>query len=165
MKESEVYINFFRRNIWIILLPLVTGLILSTIFYALAPEKARLEQVFRIEYQVENADVKIALADQAVAETRAQKFNQAFPETKAIIYKSAPLLIAIEVDSPSREDAYDVMLRINDYLDKNFNVAEAAPLVVSAVQPLGLKFLLSGILGGFLAGFAIALFLEYRKNY
>jgi len=165
MKESEVYINFFKRNLWWILVPLIIFLIISTIFYALAPEKSRLGQVFRIDYQIENADVKMALADEAVAETRAQKFNQAFPDTTAVIYKSAPLLISIEVDSPVRENAYEVMLRINDYLDKNFSVTEAAPLAVTAVVPSGFKYLLSGILAGFLTGLIISLIKEYRKNY
>ena len=165
MKESELYINFLKRNwLWFIL-PLIISLLLSIYFYAQVPSKVKISQTFKMEYELQNIDTILALTDQAVAQLRAQRFSDLFDDSEALIYKSAPLSINIDAVSSNRNLSYALLVKEVEYLKQNFNVGELTSPQITQVEPNLFKYLISGLIVGGLIGLMLSLVREYLKNY
>src|SRR3989344_3394344 len=122
MKESELYINFLKRNWPWFILPLIISLFLSIYFYAQVPSKIKISQTFKMQYDLQNIDTILALTDQAVAQLRAQRFADVFGNSQALIYKSSPLNISIEATSLNRDTSYALLLKEAEYLRQNFQI-------------------------------------------
>ena len=118
-----------------------------------------------MEYSIENIDVKLALADQAVSELRLQGFDKEFKNTKVSVYKSAPLSISIEVLSGDKAEGFEVLLKEKEYLRQNFSVSELTETEIVQIEPNLMKYLTGGLFSGFLLGLIISLMFEYRRNY
>lgn len=165
MKELMLYWQFFKRNILLLLLPILIGLIISIFFYSQVATQTKISQSFRMEYSIENIDTVLALTDQAVTELRLQRFEALFPNSSVLVYKGAPLTINIETVSQDRNTGYELLLKEITYLRENFSVSELNKPAVSFTEPNAFKYFLSGILPGFLFGLATSLIREYLKNY
>lgn len=165
MKESRLFLTFIRKNFILLIAPVFLGLLISIYFYSQQPPQSKLFQSFRFEYSLDNVDTVIALADQAVTELRIQGFDAEFPGSKAIIYKPGPLAIAIEVLSPDRNSGYELLLKETGYLRQNFTVSTLTEPQISIIEPNIFKYILTGVLVGFLAGLIVSLCREYLRNY
>lgn len=165
MKESEIYLSFLKRNLLILIIPLLLGILAGSFFLSQVKSKTKISQSFRMIYNLEDVNTILALTDQAVFELRAQRFSRLFPDASDSIYKSGPLAITIDTTSGQRETAYGLLLKEAVYLGQNFSVAQLNQPEISQVEPSVIKYLLSGILAGFLGGLLLALVKEYLKNY
>lgn len=165
MKESQLYIVFIQKNLIWLLAPTLLVLIISIYFYAQVPTRTRITQTFKMSYKLENIDSLLALTDQIVAEMRAQKFANLYPESSVSIYKSAPLNISIESTSLNRDTSYALLLKESEYLRQNSQVEELTTPEISSIEPSLLKYLLSGLIIGGLIGLIASLIREYLKNY
>lgn len=165
MKESQLYLDFIKRNLITLVSPVVLVLIISIYFYAQVPAQTKISQSFKMQYQLEDINAVLALTDQAVAELRAQRFAQIFPESSASIYKSAPLNISIESTSLERDTSYALLLKETEYLRQNFQVEELTSPEIILIEPNLFKYLVSGLIVGGLIGLVISLVREYLKNY
>lgn len=165
MKESALFINFFKRNSGLLAIPLFLGLVLSVYFYAQAQTKIQISQAFNMSYNLENINIVLALTDQAVTQTRIQNFQNFYPDSNAIIYKSSPLTVMIETQALTKEIAYELFLKESGYLRQNFSVTELTQPQIITLEPSLLKYLISGLLLGFLVGLITSLVREYFRNY
>lgn len=165
MKETELYINFLKRNWLFLLIPVIICLITSLYIFALIPSQTKISQTFKMDYNLANIDTILALTDQAVAQLRLQRFASLFSNSSVTIYKSAPLSISIEATSPSRDSSYALLLKETDYLRQNFSVSELTSPEISQIEPNLFKHLISGLIIGGLIGLIASLVREYLKNY
>lgn len=165
MKESALYLNFIKRNLVILVIPLLSGILLSSFLLSQVKSQTKLAQSFKMIYNLADLNQSLALTDQAVAELRSQKFASLYPSAKSVIYKSAPMLINIEAVSSDNKIAYELLLKETNYLTQNFSVSQITQPEVAQVEPSVVKYLLTGILIGFLSGLIIALSIEYLKNF
>jgi len=165
MKESELYINFLKRNWLFFLLPLLISLILSVYFYAQVPTQVKISQTFKMNYNLQNIDTILALTDQAVMQLRLQKFSDVFSESSVTIFKSAPLNISIEATSKERDNSYNLLLKEVEYLRQNFQVQDLTSPEIALIEPSLFKYLISSLIIGGLIGLIISLIREYLKNY
>ncbi len=165
MKESELFINFAKNHILALILPIILGCLISVYFYSSEPAQTKISQSFKLEYALEDINDSVTLADQAVTELRAQRFDLGFPGSQVTIYKPGPLTIAIEILAEDRNVGYGLLLKETEYLRKNFSAGALAQPQLSLVEPSLLKYLLTGMLIGFLIGLSFSLTREYLKNY
>lgn len=165
MKESQLYIDFVKRNLLLLIAPVILVLIISIYLYAQVPSKVRISQTFKMQYNLENIDTLLALTDQAVAEMRAQRFSDVFGNSTVSIFKSAPLNISIDATSLNRDTSYALLLKETEYLRQNFTVAELTNPEITQIEPNLFKYLVSGLIIGGLIGLIISLIKEYLKNY
>lgn len=143
--ESELYIKFLKRNLWLMLLPFIICLGISIFLYSTESAKTRLFQVYRMNYDLENAEVKMALTDTAVSEIRLQNLEAGFENSKATVYKSSPLDIAIDVVALDKNQGYELLIKITNFLRTNFSVSEITPVQIFLVEPSLLKYLIGGV--------------------
>lgn len=157
--------QFVKRNSVSLLLPIILGVFISVISYAQVPTKIRITQEYKLTFNLENIDTVLALTDQAVAELRAQRFSEVFPDSTVSIYKSAPADIVIEGTSLTRENSYGLLLKEAEFLRQNFPSQELNSPQISQIEPNLFKYLVSGLIVGGLAGLLISLIREYFRNY
>lgn len=165
MRESALYLNFIKRNLLVLVISLLTGILLGSFLLSRVKSQTKIAQSFKMIYNLADLNQSLALTDQAVAELRSQKFASLYRSAKTVIYKSAPMLINIEAVSPDNQVAYELLLKETNYLTQNFSVSQITQPEVTQVEPSVVKYLLTGILTGFLSGLIIALSFEYLKNY
>lgn len=165
MRESQLYIQFVKNNFLFLFLPVVFSLIISVYLYASVPTYSKVAQTYKLNYTLENIDAIMALADQAVTETRAQKFVDAFPGASVNIYKSSPFNVSVEVTSLQRETSYALLVKEIEFLRQNFSVQELTGPEISIIEPNLFKYLMSGLIVGGLVGLIFSLTREYLRNY
>jgi len=165
MKESALYLDFIKRNLLILIIPLLTGILASSFLLSQVTIQTKIAQSFKMIYNPADLNQSLALTDQAVAELRSQKFASLYPSASTTIYKSGPLLISIEAVSADNQTAYGLLLKETGYLTQNFSVTQITQPVVTRVEPSAVKYLLTGMSVGFLIGLVSALIKEYLKNY
>lgn len=165
MKESRLFLDFVRRNFILLFGPVFLGLLISFYIYSEQPAQNKLSQSFKFEYNLENIGSSLALAEQAATELRLRGFDSNFPDSKAVIYKGAPLTITIDVFSLDRGSGYALLLKETEYLRQNFSVSTLTEPKTSIVEPDILKFLLAGLLPGFFIGLTVSLCKEYLQKY
>lgn len=165
MKESQLYLEFLKRNWLFFLGPIIVSLIVAVYLYAQEPSVIKISQTFKMQYNLENIDTILALADQAVAELRSQRFGDLFANSSVSIYKSSPLSVSVEATSLNRDTSYNLLLKEVEYLRQNFLVAELTSPEISQIEPNLFKYLISGLIIGGLIGLVTSLVREYLKNY
>ena len=165
MKESQLYIDFIKRNLIFLLLPVFLVLVISLYLYAQVPSKVKISQTFKMQYNLENIDTILALTDQAVSELRAQRFSDVFGQSSVSVYKSAPLNISIDATSLNRDTSYALLLKETEYLRQNFQAGELTNPEITQIEPNLFKYLISGLIIGGLIGLIISLIREYLKNF
>ena len=165
MKESQLYIDFIKRNLIFLLGPVFVTLLISLYFYAQVPSKVKISQTFKMQYNLENIDTILALTDQAVSELRAQRFSEVFGQSSVSVYKSAPLNISIDATSLNRDTSYALLLKESEYLRQNFQTGELTNPEITQIEPNLFKYLISGLIIGGLIGLIISLVREYLKNF
>ena len=165
MRESQLYIQFIKKNFLFLFLPVVFSLIISIYMYASIPAFSRVAQTYKLVYELENIDSVLALTDQAVTELRAQRFAEVFPDASVDIYKSSPFNVSIEATSLQRETSYELLLKEVEFLRQNFSVAGLTSPEISIIEPNLFKYLMSGLIIGGLIGLIASLTREYLRNY
>lgn len=165
MKESRLYLQFIKDNLFLLFVPVVISFLIGIYFYSSEITKTKLSQSFRTEYGLENMETSMSMADQAVAELRLADFDSHFPGTQALIYKPAPLIVSIEVLSEDKNTGFELLLKETEYLKKNFSVSTLTQIQAEIIEPSLFKYFLTSIILGGFAGLSFALGREYFKNY
>lgn len=165
MNESELYIDFAKRNFLILILPVILGLLLSIFFYAQEKPRIKASQSFRMIYNLSELNLTLALADEAVTELRYQRFSDLFPGSTLIVHKPGPLAITVDALSETKETSYALLLKSAQYLNENFSVGPMNQPEVIQVEPNLIKYIFSGLILGFLFGLTVALIKEYLHNF
>lgn len=168
MKESRLYLKFFKDNLLIILLPaLLLGVV--SLFYQLSkPEDYKATRLFEVIYNLENVSEKIALTDQAVAMTRSLNLTRALDvgdNTQVVVFKPSPLSIQIEARSVGEAESVEAVNKLSIFLSQNYHVKELGQaMVLKEDKSLSFPTLL-GFFAGMLAGLIFSLIRAYFKNY
>lgn len=165
MKESRLFIAFTRKYFVFLFFPVLLGLIISGYIYFQQSPQTKLSQSFKLEYNLENIETSLALTDQAVTELRLQNFDKYFPDSNAVIYKSGPLAITIESFSKDKTLGFQLLLKEAGYLRQNFRVSTITEPQIGLIEPNVLKYILTGLLTGFIAGLTLSLIREYLQSY
>lgn len=165
MTESGLYLNFIKRNLLFLVLPVLIGFLTGSFLLSQTQNQTKISQSFKLVYNLQELSEAFTITDQAVEELRAQRFAVLYPSATVAIYKSGPFLINIDAVSEQKEAAYELLLKETTYLNQNFFIIEVNKPEIIQVEPSIIKYLLSGILVGLVLGVVASLLKEYFKNY
>lgn len=165
MKESKLYLDFLKKNLFILLTPVFALCLISFFLYLNVPKLIKTSQSFKLVYSLENIGDALPLTDQVVSELRIQNFASNYEKAQAVIYKIAPLNIAIEVTALNNDDAYQILTKEVDYLSGNFSISRLNSPEITQVEPSLIKYLLTGISLGFVIGLLVSLIREYLNRF
>lgn len=168
MRESRLFLNFFKNNFWLILTPtLILGL--AGFYYQFSqPRQYQAGELLEMDYSDQNIPERIALTDQAVSLSRSEaiKLSKGIsPFTKVEVFKSGPLAIQILVTGadPQRIDAD--LKKLDSFLDQKFPLKKIGVSTFNSARANFTLGALTGLGGGFLLGTLTSLIKEYFKSY
>lgn len=167
MRESRIYLNFFRRNLIIIFTPAVLGFVIAYLYISQLPNVNVVTRLYEMSYEKNNISDSIALTDEAITEIRSGNIQKSIgidPKTQMIIYKPGPLSINLSIQSENLNLGPDLQ-KADNYLSNKFSVKKIGMDIKTIKEPNYFIYFLTGSLGGFLAGILTSLLREYFKNY
>jgi len=168
MKESQRYIKFFCRNIWILLVACVVGGCLGYLYQASQPVVYTTASLYSLDESRLVASEGVIKLDQAVAILRAEQMRRELgidTKSQVIIFKNSPLTVSLAVANADERLSKIDLGRIESYLSTNFPVkqlGQAATQLGSRSSKLGGGV---GIVVGLGCGLLIALLREYTTKY
>lgn len=167
MKESQLYINFFRRNLLIILTPIIVFLGLAFYYLQSLPQTFQYGQLFELNYTDQNASMKISQADEVVTLLRSRGLQsqlgvQPFALT---IYKPGPVAIKVVSSSETSLASQKDISLVSSYLKQNYDLKEIGQLEFSQIYPNYLLVYLKALGVGVLVGLLVSLTKEYFQKF
>lgn len=167
MRESRIYLNFFKRNLVIIFTPLILGVVFAYFYMVGLPNMYVLTRLYEISYNKSNITAQIALSDEAITEVRSANIQQSIginSGTGMTIYKPAPLSIYLILQSKNSNLSNDLQ-KADNYLTNKFPLKKVGIDISTIKKPNYPIYFLEGGIGGFLIGIFISLMQEYFRNY
>lgn len=168
MKESKLYLSFFKENLLLIVSPTLVLLLFSLYKAYYLPQI----HIYHSLYEIKSGDVnfnrKIAEADQAVTLLRSENIKKSLnisEDVKVQAFRPAPLLIKLELRSAQMTILGDENLKYEPFL---FNRYKAGKIGESYYSQELKPFLIYAVFGagvGFLLGFFISLLKTYFRKF
>lgn len=167
MRESRLYINFFRRNFLIILLPLLFSLSLGFYYSSQIPKSIIAGQLYEMPYRAENINIQVILTDEAVSLARESEGILGLgKEFEVRAYKTGPLSFYVSLKSAeTAEELKENFIKVDQLLIKKFGLNKEGQLQLSIEEPnlYKLIFLFGGF--GLTSGIVSALAREYFHKF
>jgi hypothetical protein len=166
MKESRQYLSFFKKNILIILIPMLVAPL--SYFFILERENKIVTITRLVEFSTPDKNLADAelLTDQAVKLLRSENLKQELKiNSKVSIYKYAPAVLSLEVSGIDAEQAKGDLSKLSRFTESRY--------LASALGRDSEKFLdekiysyLTILAGaGFLTGVIFSLAKSYFQNF
>jgi hypothetical protein len=166
MRESKLYINFFKKNLLLILIPTVT---LPLFVYFGTSDDTKLvsvERLIEIKSSPKNITEENALADQAVKLLRSENiYKQLKLNSKISVYKYAPAILKLEVSGQTQDQIRMDLNVLNELLSSRYIVSSLGKDIEGGSHVGAYIFPLLSVGGGFLIGIALSLTKEYFKSF
>lgn len=164
MKESQLYLNFFKKNLLLLILPLVLFSIVG--FYIQTTKPALYTMSRLLEANIFESDVqkRVLLIDQAVSTTRQQNVLESLssnPYMNLSLFKSAPLTVTVSATSQDPLVLKEGLNGVSDYLEVKYKLK----VVGQDITTTSRSNVLYGILLGAAAGALCGLFISLVKTY
>lgn len=168
MKESKLFLNFFKKNLLLILLPLVIFSILG--FYIQSSKPVVYLQTRVLEADIFKDDVtkKVLLIDQAVSTTRSANVITTLdiPEEVDInLFKSAPLTVNLTASSKDPLHLKEGLDNVSDHLMDKYKLNVVGKDIESSEKANLLYGLFLGTVIGAVCGLIISLIKTYFRAY
>lgn len=164
MKESIQFINFFKKNSLYLLIPAILVGICAFSYSLTLPSKYLVSQSLEFNYQLDDVNTKVVLADQAVARLRAlARLEEG--DIEIYVFKPGPLLIQIDVKSSQQGLSMQTNKKYVNEVESTYQVKKVGNAYENVSDVAYPKYLLGGIILGFSLGLLIALVKNYLHNY
>lgn len=167
MKESLLFIQFFKKNLIILLASTLVGCVFGYLLNNQKPTLYTHHTLLELNYPDYRVEDRIILADELVVKLRSDNLERALGlknNQNVKIYKPAPYAIKIEVVS----DNYNLSLIADNYkkhVVENYQVTQIGEVYASSTRP-SLSFdILLGLFFGLTIGMVISLVKSYLQNY
>lgn len=163
MRESRLYLNFFKKNLLVFALFGLTSLGIGFAYQTRQPVQVELTSLWQMDYDQTNVSERIALTDQAVTLVRSANLKSSIssPDVKIAVYKPGPLAIEIKTTGQVERVVAEVHRQFADYLISHFPVKQIGQEVVAYQQPQ----LVLGASLGLMVGLGIGLLISLIKTY
>lgn len=167
MKESKLFLNFFKENILLLVLPAMFFGVAGYFYQQSKPSTYKIGQLFEANYSILEVPAKVALMDEAVTLIRSSNLQAelGIKNAKVAVFKPGPLAIKIEAESQDREVLKSNLNKAEGYLVKNFDVKRVGIIDEQEIKPNLFLGGLAGLSAGFLLGFVVALTISYFKKF
>ncbi|MBI2021450.1 hypothetical protein HYS93_01035 [Candidatus Daviesbacteria bacterium] len=169
MKESRLYLNFFRKNFLIIFVAVLLFSAAGLFYQSSKQVNKKVSSLWQMNYQESSVSEKISLTDQAVTILRSQnlspEINSQKKKGETTIFKPGPLAIQIETKGADLDSAKYLNGQASKYLVENYKVSKIGNDYYSEENANVYLGLLIGFITGVFIGIIIALVRSYFKNY
>lgn len=168
MKESRLYLNFFKKNLLLLLLPVVLFSILG--FYIQSAKSIIYSRTRILETDIFEEDVtkKVTLTDQAVSTTRSANVLstlQISPNVEITLFKSAPLTVNLTASSRDPLPLKQSLDKVSVFLEEKYKLETLGQDTESINRPNLLYGTFLGAVMGALCGVIISLIKTYFRIY
>lgn len=168
MKESQVYLNFFKTNFRTILISTHLITAASLFYYSTIPSTYVASRIYEFPYNGQNLSQQIALSDTAVTLTRSLNIQQQLNLDNGVelkVTKIAPVVIKTDVESTNPQLVTPNMEKISSFLVPKYSLTVSGVDTQFEHQPNPWLFILVGLGVGFSLGILISLIRIYFKKY
>lgn len=158
MKESRLFLNYFKKNTVLILIP---TFIVATSFYYFQLRQPYINlksRLYVLEYDQNNIEKVILLTDSFVSIIRNTHLKEEIginKQSRVVAYKSGPLTVDITLVNPDENQAERDSAILESYITKKYPIntvghelsyTKKTPLWILAIIGLGVGFILGNIL-------------------
>lgn len=168
MKESGLYIQYFKNNFFWVFIPVIFFGALGYYFQLKQPVIYKLEGLYEVDSKSEEISRKVVLGDQAVINLRTANLQSDLDIPKEVnfnVFKDGPLGIKMEVSSIDSELLAGQLDKAESYLISKIAVKRVGNLNKVVIYPnLIIGFLIGLGIGG-LMGLTASLIKNYCKNF
>lgn len=168
MRESRIYLNFFKSNIPVIVLPSVITTAFGLYYYSTIPSTFVLSRLYEFSYNEQTLLQQIALSDTAVTLTRSLNIQSQLnmdPQVNLQVTKIAPVVIKTDIESSNAQLLEPNLQRVDNYLTGKYSLKKVGEDINMQHKPNIIFYILGSIAAGFSLGIFISLIKEYFKNY
>lgn len=168
MRESKIYLNFFKRNKWLILTP---AFLLSLTFFSYQTvQQPRVHQslLLEMEYNQENIQQRTVLLDEAVTLIRSAHLQNLLGLSggnELVIFKQGPLVVNIDVGGKNTELVKSDLDKVKSFAVKNYPFKQIGVVFKYSQKTSELLYGLTGFTAGLLGGIFLSLVKTYFKKY
>jgi hypothetical protein len=164
MKESKLYINFFKKNLLLILIPTLTLPLFVHYGTGYYTKLVSIERILEVKSSTNNTGEGNALADQAVKLLRSENiYKQLNLSSEISVYKYAPAILKLEVSGQSSDQVKKDLSLINELLNSRYTISPLGEDIEDGYHVGAYVFPLLSIGTGFLLGVVLSLIKEYFK--
>lgn len=167
IKESHLYLNYFKSFWLLFVFTLVIGAAIAVYAASLKPRIFVSERMFQFEYTQENAEIVEKESEQVVSVLRSSQIKESLglQSTVVKVFKPGPFSITMQVKSQNAENSVNNLSKISGFLTQNYKAVEIGKETFAVENPNYVRFLFVGLLGGGLAGLLLSLIISYFRNY
>lgn len=167
MRESRMYLRFFRKWLWVIGVFGILGLLGGYYMVNGMPELWLVRSEYEFSYTQETSDAVSKQADEAVSLLRSQELQNSLgiQTNETTIYKNGPFVLKIETSARDANRSAVMNSVISNYLLKNYSVHQIGQLVTQKEEKPVIRYLLFFAGLGIGLGLIISLIISYFKNF
>lgn len=166
MRESTLYLDFFKKNFRILLLGCMVGLIIGIGVFWLGGYKFRGSSSLELIADEQHILERTLITDQAVVWMREVAIPRGYVDSKVStqIYKEGPLMIKVEV---SGDDIGIIKMieRIDSELSVKYGFNKLGEISVARESKVSVWSIFLWIGGGFVVGLIYCLIRAYLQKY
>lgn len=168
MKESKLYLSFFKKHLLFFIVPALIGVFIGVYYQSRKPVIYTKTQLLEITQDAGSVNDRIAIADQAVTLSRSENVKEFLgvdPRANVVIFKPSPFSISVSVSSSDQSLLQSNLNKEVGYLTVKFPTANVGNSVLSETRP---NLLVAGAVGGIVGlflGLLLSLIESYLKNY
>ncbi len=167
MKESRLYLQFFRNFISLFVLLAIIGVILGFYWRSQLPTKYVTERMYEFPYTLENAAAVEKETEQVIAVLRSNQLKKKLniSSSEIIVFKSAPFAVTLQVKDQEAERSFQSMITLAGFMTAKYETNQIGQeLFLVDSKPL-LKYLLIGFIFGEITALFFSLMISYFKQY
>lgn len=167
IKESTIYLNFFKSFWWLLLALAIVG---GALGFQVS-SKQEVVHTTQVQLEVEHDPAQITqraqIADEVVGVLRSQVIQDNLkisPASRVVVHKNGPLLINLVVENPNLEVSSLEAFKLRDYAVERYQVEDLGASFSDKQGDIYLMSLIgTGI--GLLIALTASLFKTYLSNY
>lgn len=169
MTESRLYLNFFKKNFLLIIVPFLMGVFLGLVIFLSQPVNYKITGTLKVINTGSLVDSSL-VTDQVVGNLRAvssQLINSSVVSLEIYkqsftVYKSGPDTLVVEMSGADQSEKS--MEEFFEYAENNFSVSQLGEFKLGQFDR-SLFLLLIPVVMGLTLGIILALIKSYFKNY
>lgn len=167
MKESRLYLQFFRSYFLVLLVTAIIGLGAGFWFVSQQKDLFVSERMFEFPYTYENAAAVEKKSEEAVTILRSPQLKEqlGMQVTQVVIFRPGPFAIKIQTKGQNAESSINNLDKLSSYAMQSYPIREIGTEVSFIERDNPWKWICLGLFGGLGTGLLLSLIFSYLKNY
>lgn len=163
MRESKLYLQFFKKNLFLLFVPTFIGFLVGLYLFFNQPVKYKTSLAFKIsERTLPESNL---YSDQLVSNLRVEKYKFSNLSSGSAfyinVYKAGPDLVLVDVVTEVLQE--DIAKKLQNYVEENYSAYKISEN--SERVSISFLYLFGPVIFGLIMGTFLSLVKEYFSNY